>query len=127
MAQQIYRKYLLYNGQIIPVILYLDRLKKDGNEMHAEAERQNCETLFRDLKDKHVSEIKSRLVGIEKEEKYYNKTEIRFHLDTDIVLMFIQGLGRIRLKSTLDRFQVSLSLKVIYKWNYVHIIVSNRN
>ena len=87
--------------------MYLDKLKRDCNRMQAEAERKNCEPLLRDLTEKHISDIRNRFSSIEKQEKYYKKKEIRLHLDTDSVLMLIQGLGRIRLKGTLDQFQVS--------------------
>ena len=108
----------------MPVLLYIDKLKKDGSEMQAEAERQNCEAPFRDLKEKHISELRAKLQSLEQQEKYYSMRELQFHLDTDSVLMYIQGLGRLRLKRTMDQFQVIQTHVTVLINGTIHVILS---
>ena len=75
--------------------------------MFAAAEHQNCNDAFLSINEEHKQKLKSKINSIEQEEAYYRDRELLFHWDKDSTRSFIQAVGRIRMKQTMDYFKVN--------------------
>ena len=76
--------------------------------MFTAVEHENYDEEFHSINEEHKSKLKLKLASIEQEEVYYRDREMHFHLDSNSTRSFIQGLGRIRIKQTMDYFKVSI-------------------
>ena len=74
--------------------------------MFTDVEHENYDEEFRSINENHKKNLKRKLDSIEQQEAYYKARELQFHLDMNSTRSFIQGLGRIRMKQTMDYFKV---------------------